>query len=264
VTVLARIVADKRDEVARARARLPERELIRLFAHAPPRRDFAAALRSGAAPRLVAEVKRASPSKGPLRPRDPPGTWRPEELARAYERGGARCLSVLTDTPYFWGSADHLVAARAATSLPVLRKEFVIDPYQVYESRWLGADAVLLIAAILDDAMLRDCAALARELGLSVLVEVHADAELDRALAVSHALVGINHRNLDTLALDMERALRLMPRIPRDRLVVAESGLSDRAAVERLMAAGIEAFLIGEGVAAADDPARALEALVRP
>jgi indole-3-glycerol phosphate synthase len=262
VSLLSRILGDKRAEVDRSRRRLPESELRRLSGAAGAPRDFAGALARGSGPRVIAEVKRASPSRGVLRPKDPPGSWQPEALAAAYERGGASCLSVLTDTPYFWGSPDHLGAARAAVALPVLRKEFVVDAYQVLESRWLGADAVLLIAAVLEPALLRECAALASELGMAALIEVHADAELDTALSVPAAVIGINHRNLDTLNIDMNRALALRPRIPKGRVVVAESGVSDRASIEKLRGGGIDNFLVGESIAASDDPEAALRRLL--
>ncbi len=262
MAVLETILARKREELRRAEARLPRAILAPLAEAAPPARPFAAALSTGDGPRLIAEVKRASPSKGVLRPGQPPHEYRPEEVARAYARGGARALSVLTDVSFFWGSPDALAACRAAADLPALRKDFIVAPYQVDESRWLGADAVLLIARVLDDATLRACAGRARELGMDVLVEVHADEELERALRIDGALVGINHRDLSTLQLDMERAIRLRARVPKDRLLVAESGLSRRADLERLLDAGVQAFLVGEALASQADPEAALRELL--
>lgn len=270
MSVLEQIVADKRAEVERTRRRLPPRILASLIDDMPEPRDFVGALRTDDRsdlypPHVIAEVKRASPSKGLLRPNAPPTSWRPEALACAYERGGARCLSVLTDGPYFWGSADHLVACRAATTLPVLRKDFIVDPYQIDESRWLGADCVLLMASLLDPLALATCAARALELGLAVLFESHDSEQLRQVLALDlppeRILIGINHRDLDTLELDMDLAVRLAASIPNDRIVVAESGMNSATCLRRLMDAGIETFLIGGHLAAADDPEGALRAL---
>ena len=262
MSVLDRIVATERAALERSRHRLPDATLAKLAESAPPTRDFAAALRRGTAPRIIAEVKRASPSRGVLRADDAVGDWDPEGLAAAYEGGGAAALSVLTNVQWFWGHPDHLGACRERVALPALRKEFLLDPYQVDESRWLGADAVLLIAGILEPEVLQRCAARALELSMTALIEVHAEVELEAAMAVDHAVIGINHRDLHSFSMDMDRALRLREQIPTDRVVVAESGLESRADVERLMAGGIEAFLIGGHLAAADDPESVLRGLV--
>lgn len=261
MNLLDRILDAKRAEVARAKRRLPHEALRDLAAAAPPVRDFAAALASGQGPRVIAEVKRASPSRGVLRPEQPTVDWQPETLAMAYERGGAVALSVLTDVHFFWGHPDALAACREAVDLPALRKDFIVDLYQVDESRWLGADAVLLIVRALDEETLGVCAARAAELGMAALVEIHADSELALALGVPKAIIGINHRDLDAQTMDMQRAERLRPQIPPDRLVVAESGLSDVAQLKRLGELGVDAFLIGEHLAAADNPVAALEEL---
>jgi len=243
--VLARICAVKREQVATARADAP---LARLLADLPsePPRGFASTLRAAAAAgrhALIAEIKKASPSKGLIR-----ADFDPPALARAYAEGGAACLSVLTDEPFFQGSDDDLQAARAAVSLPVLRKDFMLDPWQIVRSRWLGADAVLLIMACLDDPQARELAATAAELRLDVLVEVHDEAELDRALALPGTLLGVNNRNLKTLEVDLATFERLAPRAPGDRLLVAESGLHAHRDLERMAAAGARAFLVGESL----------------
>ena len=208
-------------------------------------------------PAIIAEFKRASPSAGWIRQHADAA-----EVAKAYEAGGASCMSVLTDVEYFHGSDDDLRAARSACELPVIRKDFIIDEYQVFESRALGADAMLLIVAALDDAQLRDFSSLARELGLSVLVEVHDQAELERALAVPGNLLGINNRDLHRFVTRLETSEELAGLVPQDRIVVAESGIHDRADIERLQAAGIHAFLIGETLMQGDEPAAALQALI--
>ena len=259
--ILEKILSQKRAEVQRSKERLPAEVLRGLLGNSDPVRDFVAALGSGTAPRIIAEVKRASPSKGVLRGDARFGDWDPVALAQAYERGGAACLSVLTDGPNFWGSADTLVACREAVALPTLRKDFIVDPYQVYESRWLGADAILLMASVLQDDMLQECAAAAQEQGLHILLEVHDEQELERALAVPRAVIGINHRDLRTLELDMDLALALRRKIPKDRVLVAESGLSRAEDLQRLLAQGIRAFLIGGHLAASDCPEKELERL---
>lgn len=244
--VLERICWRTRAEVAARAARRPLGELERALPEAPPLRGFARALAAAdAAGRLalVAEIKRASPSRGLIR-----ADFDPPSLARAYARAGAACLSVLTDRPWFQGEDAHLLAARAAVGLPVLRKDFTLDPYQVVESRLLGADCVLLIMAALDDATARSLAGLARDLGLDVLVEVHDAAELDRALRLETPLVGINNRDLKTLQVDLSTTLELAPRVPPDRLLVAESGLVCHADLLRARAAGARAFLVGESL----------------
>jgi indole-3-glycerol phosphate synthase len=258
--ILDRIVAVKRDEVATGRARS---DLAAMRARAEAQagaRDFVGALRrrvdAGDAA-VIAEVKKASPSKGVLR-----ADFRPAEIAASYERHGAAALSVLTDAPFFQGAPEYLAAARAATSLPALRKDFIVDPWQVYESRALGADAVLLIAAALDDAEMRDFEAIALTLGMAVLVEVHDEGELERALALDTPLVGINNRNLRTFEVTLETTLSLLPRVPAGRVVVTESGIVGAADVRRMRAAGVNAFLVGEAFMRADDPGVALAALL--
>ena len=260
MSILDTIVARKQREVANARERLPANVLQSLAADAPPPRDFHGALRSSTRkpPRIIAEVKRAAPSKGVLRPND---EWRPEALAQSYERAGAAALSVLTDVHYFWGQPDLLRFCRDATNLPALRKDFIIDPYQVDESRWLGADAILLIVRALDDTTLHACAERAADLGMAALVEIHADDELPRALSVPNAIIGINHRNLDTMTMDMQRAVRLRAQVPEERTLVAESGLATASDLQPLLDAGIDAFLIGSALASRDDPEAALRNL---
>ena len=254
--VLARILATKREEVAARSAVRALGEVRAAALAAPPARGFAAALqrRTGAGhPAVIAEVKKASPSRGVIRPDfDPPA------IARSYATGGAACLSVLTDEQYFQGADDYLVAARAACDLPVLRKDFMIDPWQIWESRALGADCVLLIVAALDDGMLHALSETAGEAGLDVLVEVHDAEELDRALALPTPLVGINNRDLRSFETSLDVSLTLHARMPAGRLTVAESGIHTTADVARLRDAGIDAFLVGEAFMRADDPGEAL------
>ncbi|MCA3253237.1 MAG: indole-3-glycerol phosphate synthase TrpC [Rubrivivax sp.] len=260
--ILQRIVATKREEIAAGRVRrslASWREQAEARTRGGDRRDFEGALRAALAAgraAVIAEVKKASPSKGVLRER-----FVPAEIAAAYERGGAACLSVLTDASYFQGADEHLEQARAACSLPVLRKDFVIDEYQLVQARALGADCVLLIAACLDDARLRDLEAAAHGLGLAVLVEVHDAAELDRALALRTPLVGINNRDLRTFAVSLQTTLGLCGRVAPPRLLVTESGILARADVLRMREAGVHAFLVGEAFMRADDPGAALAAL---
>jgi len=255
VNILERIVAAKRVEVGAARQKLPERELKRQVRDAPPPRDFVAALRAKS-PAVIAEIKRASPSRGVLRQ-----DFDPAALARSYEKGGAACLSVLTDREFFQGAGEHLVAARAASALPALRKDFMIDPWQVLESRALGADCILLIAACLEDAAMRELEAAAGELGMAVLVEVHDAGELERALGLRTPLIGINNRNLRTFETRLDTTLELLPRVPRERLVITESGILSGADVARMRAAGVQAFLVGEAFMRAPDPGAALSEL---
>jgi indole-3-glycerol phosphate synthase len=257
--ILQRIVAVKHEEIAAARAR---RSLASLSEEAESRRDtrgFAAALRAkvGARrPAVIAEIKKASPSKGVIRER-----FVPAEIADTYARHGAACLSVLTDERFFQGSAAYLQQARAACTLPVLRKDFMVDEYQVAEARAMGADCILLIAACLDDAQMADLEAVALSLGMDVLVEVHDGAELDRALRLKTPLVGVNNRNLRTFEVSLETTLALLPRVPADRLLVTESGILGPADVQRMRDADVQAFLVGEAFMRAPDPGAALAAL---
>jgi indole-3-glycerol phosphate synthase len=258
--ILDRIAAVKREEVAAGRAR---RDLASVRAAAEASgtaRDFAGALqrRVGAGEvAVIAEIKKASPSKGVLRE-----DFRPAEIAASYQAHGATALSVLTDESFFQGSADYLAAARAATTLPALRKDFIVDLWQVFESRAMGADAILLITALLDDTRLRDFEAAALALGMAVLVEVHDESELERALALQTPLVGINNRNLRTFEVTLETTLSLLARIPPGRLVVTESGIATPADVRRMREAGVNAFLVGEAFMRATDPGAALACLV--
>ena len=257
--ILERIVAVKREELAAAK---PRRSLASWRAEAEARRDvrgFEAALRSKIAAgraAVIAEVKKASPSKGVLREH-----FVPAEIAASYGTGGATCLSVLTDERFFQGSAADLQQARAACTLPVLRKDFMIDAYQVVEARALGADCILLIAACLDDALMADLEACALGLGMDVLVEVHDGDELDRALRLKTPLLGINNRNLRSFEVTLNTTLGLLPRVPADRLLVTESGILARADVMRMRTAGVHGFLVGEAFMRAPDPGAALAAL---
>ena len=257
--VLARILARKREEVEEGIRRVPLPEMRRRAADAPAPRGFRAAIeaRVGAGrPAVIAEIKRASPSRGVIR-RD----FDPTRIAAGYERGGAAALSVLTDREFFQGSPEHLRAARAASSLPVLRKDFLIDPWQVHEARAMGADCVLLIVAALDDDTLRRLAGTAREAGVDILVEAHDEAELERALRVPAPLVGINNRDLRTFETTLATTERLAGRVPADRRTVTESGIASREDVARLRARGVHAFLVGEAFMSAPDPGARLAAL---
>ena len=263
--ILERILAVKREEVAAAAARVGLTEL-RLDAEASrasadPRapRGFADALRAKLAagrPAVIAEVKKASPSKGLLR--DP---FEPAAIARSYAAHGAACLSVLTDERFFQGAADYLREARAACALPVLRKDFMVDAYQVYEARAMGADCILLIVAALDDARMAELEDVALSLGMDVLVEVHDAAELDRALRLRTPLVGINNRNLRSFEVSLATTLDLLARIPADRVVITESGILGPADVKTMRDAGVNAFLVGEAFMRAPDPGEALARL---
>jgi len=257
--ILQRILATKREEVAAARRAVPSVELeARVRAGAPPR-DFVAAMRAqldAGRAAVIAEIKRASPSKGLLR-----ADYDPAAIARAYAQAGAACLSVLTDVQYFQGAPEHLVAARAACALPALRKDFVVDPYQVLESRALGADCILLIAAALTTQAMVELEALAQAQGMAVLVEVHDGDELERALALRTPLIGINNRDLRSFETRLETTLGLLPRVPEDRIVVTESGIASAVDVRRLRAQGVGAFLVGEAFMRAPDPGQALAEL---
>ena len=257
--ILHRILARKAEEIAERSARLSLAGLVARGAELPPPRDFVAALRAKVAagrPAVIAEIKRASPSRGVIR-----ADYDPAAIARTYARAGAACLSVLTDEEFFQGSDAHLAQARDAYALPVLRKDFVIDPWQVHEARAIGADAILLIVAALDDAALRELSQLAKSLGLAALVEVHDETELERALALPTPLVGINNRDLRTFETSLETTLRLRARVGAERMLVSESGIHAPADVERLRAAGVEAFLVGEAFMRAVDPGEELARL---
>jgi len=257
--ILARILATKAEEIAAAKRARP-RSIVEAAAQAAPApRGFEGALRAQIAagrPAVIAEIKKASPSRGVLRAEfDPPA------IAASYAAAGAACLSVLTDRTYFQGAPEYLTAARAACTLPVLRKDFIVDPYQVAEARALGADAVLLIVAALPDARLAELEAYARGLGMAVLVEVHDAAELERALGLATPLVGINNRNLRTFDVSLATTLDLLPRVPPGKLVVTESGILAPADVAAMRAHGVHAFLVGEAFMRAADPGAALAAL---
>lgn len=261
-TVLEKIVARKAEEVAERRARVGLAELERLAAAADPVRGFVSALQEQVGrkqPAVIAEIKKASPSKGVLRE-----DFVPAEIAESYEAGGATCLSVLTDVDFFQGADAYLQQARSACQLPVIRKDFMIDPYQVIEARAIGADCILLIAASLDDAQMAELAAVAKEQGLDVLVEVHDGAELERALRLETPLVGVNNRNLHTFEVNLDTTLDLLPSIPRDRLVVTESGILHRADVELMEINGVHAFLVGEAFIRAEQPGHELQRLFFP
>jgi indole-3-glycerol phosphate synthase len=239
--ILGKIVANKRREIELSRARVPESELKRRLRDAPPLRNFRAALAAGSGVRLIAEVKKASPSAGVLRP-----DFDPLAIAQAYVAGGAAALSVLTDEPFFQGRLAYLEAIRAAVAVPLLRKDFLVDPYQLLEARVAGADAVLLIAEILDDAALAGLLREAAALGLDSLVELYDPANLPRVLAAGATIVGVNNRDLRTFVTRLEHTLELAPNLPAGCLLVSESGIRSRADILRLQAAGVHAVLIGE------------------
>lgn len=258
--VLAAICARTRADLERRKSLMPLEELKARLKDAPPPRGFGRALKERIAKGeigLIAEIKRASPSAGLIRP-----DFDPAALARAYTEAGATCLSVLTDIPHFQGDPAYLKAAREASPLPVLRKDFMLDPWQIYESRLLGADCILLIMAALGDHEARELEALARSLDMDVLAEVHDEAELDRALGLETGLIGINNRNLKTMKTTLETTLKLAPRVPLERFVVAESGIRTHADIRRLMEAGVFCFLVGEHLMRAPDVAAATRALL--
>ena len=260
--ILERIIAIKREEVAACKREKPfiaaRRDAERALRADPPHgfeRSMRERIAQGSAA-VIAEIKQASPSKGVLRKNfDPPA------IAASYERHGAACLSVLTDENFFRGALGDLRAARSACALPALRKDFIVDAYQIYEARSNGADAILLIVAVLEDAQLADFEGIAHDLDMDVLVEVHAADELERALKLDTALVGINNRNLRSFDVSLDTTLSLLPRMPPDRLVVTESGIRTREDVARVRAAGVHAFLVGEAFMRAKEPGEALEAL---
>jgi indole-3-glycerol phosphate synthase len=255
-TILDQIVASKREEIAAARIRAPEAALERELASAPPARDFRAALDQPETMRIIAEIKKASPSAGVLC-----ADFDPVAIARTYERHGAAAISVLTDGRFFQGSLDDLRAVRAAVSLPVLRKDFLLDRYQVVESRCAGADAVLLIAEILDDTTLRDLLNETHRLGMSALVELHDAAHLPRVIASGARLIGINNRDLRTFVTRLEHTLELAAQVPTDRCLVSESGIRTNADLLRLQRAGVRAVLVGECLMRSRDIGGQLDAL---
>lgn len=257
--ILEKIITVKREEVA---ALVRQKPLSAMRADAQSRvltRDFVGALRSKIAagkPAVIAEIKKASPSKGVLRI-----DFIPADIAQSYAEFGAACLSVLTDQQFFQGSTEYFKQARASCSLPALRKDFMIDPYQIYESRVMGADCILLIAACLDDAQMKDLEAVAVSLDMAVLVEVHDAAELERGLKLKTPLIGINNRNLKTFEVSLDTTLGLLGQVPQDRIVVTESGISTAGDVKRMRDAKVNAFLVGESFMRAEDPGLALDAL---
>ncbi len=257
--ILDKIVAVKHQEVAASQKRKPL-DVVRADAESRIlTRDFVGAMRAkitAGLPAVIAEVKKASPSKGVLR-----ADFIPADIAQSYAEFGAACLSVLTDVQFFQGSVDYLKQARASCQLPVLRKDFMVDAYQIYESRAMGADAVLLIAACLDDAQMRDFEAIAHGLDMAVLVEVHDQVELERALKLKTPLIGINNRNLKTFEVSLDTTLSLRSLVGADRIVVTESGIQTRDDVLRMGAAGVNAFLVGEAFMRADEPGQALAQL---
>jgi indole-3-glycerol phosphate synthase len=257
--ILQKIMRRKAEEVAARVERLPLERLAAGLEEMPPSRGFADALAArleAGLPAVIAEIKKASPSKGVLRE-----DFRPAEIASSYERGGAACLSVLTDVDFFQGSDAYLQEARAACSLPVIRKDFIIHPYQVYEARAMGADCILLIVACLNDGQLRALSALAGELGLDVLVEVHDRRELERALSVPGRLIGINNRDLRSFEVSLQTSIGLLDAVPEDRILVTESGIHTREDVALMRGHGVHVFLVGEAFMRAQDPGAQLKEL---
>jgi indole-3-glycerol phosphate synthase len=262
MSILEQILRDKADEVAERRRRRPLAELQRMIQDLSPARDFLAAVRddnavSAIPPRVIAEVKKASPSRGVIRP-----DFNPVAIAHAYAAHGAAALSVLTDAKYFQGQLSFLQDISQAVPLPLLRKDFTVDAYQVYESRVAHADAVLLIVAALPTGLLKDLLGLAHELGMAALLEVHTVEELERCVPLNPQLIGINNRDLRTFQTDLETTLRLLPSIPPDVVVVSESGINTAADLKRLRAKGVHAFLIGESLMRAPDPGVKLRELL--
>jgi indole-3-glycerol phosphate synthase len=256
-TILDKIVATKRTEVERAKTALPEAELRKRLAAAPPVRDFFAALAVDGPIKLIAEVKKASPSAGVIR-----ADFDPVAIAKIYEAHGATCISVLTDEPYFQGRLEYLTQIRAAVGIPVLRKDFILDTYQLIEARVAGADAVLLIAECLDDCNLRKLFNETIELGMTPLVELYEPANLSRVLEAGATLVGVNNRNLHTFEVDLEHTIRMRRDVPDDCLLVAESGIKTHTDIERLEAAGVDAILVGESLTREPDIGAAVDRLL--
>ncbi len=257
--ILNKILRDKAREVVERAERVSLPELSRKVEQLPATRGFATVLREHiqtGKPGIIAEIKKASPSKGVIRE-----DFNPAQIAQSYAENGASCLSVLTDEKYFHGHADYLKQARAACSLPVLRKDFIVDAYQIYEARDMGADAILLIAAALGDPMMQDLEQTAMALGLDVLVEVHNEQELERALMLQTPLLGINNRNLRTFETSLQTTLSMLSQIPEDKVVISESGIHDREDVALLQAQKVNGFLIGEAFMRAADPGAALSTL---
>ncbi|MCP4009013.1 MAG: indole-3-glycerol phosphate synthase TrpC [Proteobacteria bacterium] len=258
--ILNQILRDKAREIVASAELVSLPELSRQVEHLPPTRGFTAAIQEKLGSNkvaVIAEIKKASPSKGIIR-----GNFQPADIARAYAANGAACLSVLTDEKYFKGCADYLKAARAACEIPVLRKDFMIDPYQIYEARGMGADAILLIAAALGDPMMSDLEQTAIALGLDVLVEVHNEQELERALRLQTPLLGINNRNLRTFETSLETTVSMLSMVPEEKIVISESGIHDRNDIKRLRENGVNSFLIGEAFMREPDPGLALSALI--
>ena len=260
--ILEKILQRKVEEVAERSRQVSLAGLIERAGNAPAPRGFAAAIArqiETGRPAVIAEIKKASPSKGLLRE-----DFQPAAIARSYEQGGATCLSVLTDRDFFQGHEDYLQQARAACQLPVLRKDFIIDPYQVYEARVIGADCILLIVAALDDTRMRELARLAHALDMDVLVEIHDSAELQRALALTTPLIGINNRNLRTFDTSLQVTLDLLDQIPDDRIVITESGIHQAVDVQLMRDHAVNAFLVGETFMRAEDPGAELQRLFFP
>ncbi len=257
--ILKKIIQRKSQETAERSRKVPQRQLLEVMGDAPPVRGFLNTLKSridSGSAAVIAEIKKASPSKGVIRE-----DFRPAEIAVSYEAGGASCLSVLTDIDFFQGSDEYLQQARSATSLPVLRKDFTVEPYQVYEARVIGADCILLIAACLEDTLLQQLNELAGELGMDVLLEVHDADELQRALQLGAPLIGINNRDLRTFEVTLETTLQLLDRIPKSTTLITESGILTQTDVQLMRSRGVNGFLVGEAFMRAEDPGLQLKAL---
>ncbi len=256
-SVLQEICEKKRAHVERQKSLQPQSEMESLAQSMPPAKGFIDALQNAKGAALIAEVKKASPSKGIIRE-----NFDPLKIAQSYERAGASCLSVLTDTPYFQGSDEYFKAVREAVALPMLRKDFMIDPYQIYESRALGADCILLIMAALDDEMAKELYDLSTALGMDVLIEIHNLEELERSKALNPRMVGVNNRNLKTLNVDIQTSFDLLKHIPESALKVAESGISEAKTIQDLHSAGYKAFLVGESLMRQENIENAVKALL--